>query len=117
MKIVLLSIIGILSLFINGCDYHRKVNIPGADASKEIEIKVRELGIKVNNIDEEKILKILGKEDSVYFKQRLRELKINYNRASSLIKDDYQKGDEEKLEVEYFKTKVIWDYIVHKYPI
>jgi hypothetical protein len=113
MKILLIT----FSLLIIGCDFNRKVRLPSSEVTKEIEVKVRDLGIRIKSIDELKVLAQLSEPDATHFQQRMRELKSSYNRTSSLIKDSYKDEGKRELELEYRNTLAIWDYIVFNFPI
>lgn len=113
MKILFIT----LSLLITSCDFRRPVQLPKVNTSQEIEVKVRELGLQIKTINELEIARKLNQKDASNFHARLKELITNYNKTSSLIKREYEDDEKDKLQLEYRKTKEIWDYIVFKYPI
>lgn len=93
------------------------MRLPSSEVTKEIEIKILDLGKRIKAIDEKKVLTKLSEPDSTHFQQRMRELKVSFNRTSSLIKDNYKMGEKKELELEYRNTLAIWDYIIFNFPI
>ncbi len=100
-----------------GCESKHSVVLSDIEVSNEIEAQVRELGISINKINEKSVVSKLNLQDASNFQQRLKELKISFNRTSSFVQANYKKDEKEKLKAEYNKTKTIWDYIVFNFPI
>lgn len=113
MKILFISLI----LLLTGCDPKPQVMLPQEEISNKTELKIQELGIQIKKIDEQKITKKLNPQAASDFRQRLEELIKNYNKTSALINENNKQPDREKIELEYAKTKAIWDYIVLNYPM
>lgn len=109
----------VMSFILIGCDSNRVLKIPviSQNSLNEINTKVRELGFKIKNIDEEKVLSKLERDEAFKFRKRLRKLKKNYNKTSNLIRENYKLREKEELELEYSKTLTIWNYIVKNYRI
>lgn len=107
----------ILSLLVIGCEGKRSAQLPKVEVTTALEIKVKELGLRIQKIDEKEVITKLDEQKALDFQQRLQELRKSYNKTSVLVKENYQDGDKEKLKLEYDKTEGIWDYIVFNFPI